>query len=124
MYRPTSWEVKETLDREERDDVVIKQFCQSQVDKMMSIIKAEAVYEEPFEAPPDTHSDEDLYDEQEMYYDIHEEEYHDIGVECETYEDTAVYMMSPPRYDQTKDEKANVFPTNTKVCISYRIMLW
>ena len=115
-YRPTSWEVKETLDREEKDDVVIQQFSQSLVDKMMFIVKAAAIYEEPCQSLPDTHADEP----DEIYDDTYPQDLYDDGfnVEIETYEDVTASMMSPPRPGLTKDENAHVLSTNTKVCIS------
>lgn len=92
MNRPTSWEVKETLDREERDAVVIQKFVQSLVDKMMSILKAEAVYCDV--SPATCTDDEDIQ-----------------NVEEETYEDVVPMNMSPP----PREKKANVLSTNTKV---------
>ena len=115
-YRPTSWEIKETLEREERDSDVIRQFGQSMVDKMMSILEAEAIYEQPpSEAAPNTcaanEEQEEVWEEQELY------------------EDLPADMLSPPSLELhedlpsptglVKEERAKFCFKNTKVCVIF-----
>ena len=116
LNRPTSWEVKETLDREERDAVVIQKFVQSLVDKMMSIIEAAAVYEEPCEALPDTCAiDEEIYniEDEELYEDLAE------SMLSPRKDDLPESMFPPPSL--MKEEKANVPSTDTKVYTYHRM---
>ena len=104
-YRPTSWEVKETLEREERDSDAIRQFGQSMVDKMMSILEAEAIYEQPSEATPDTCADDNGLEE--VYEELPEDTLSPPGLEL--HED----LPSPPGL--AKEEKAKFGFKNTKV---------
>ena len=118
MNRPTSWEVKETFEREERDADAIQWFGQSLVDKKMSILEAEAVYEEPCEVSPNTgEDDEDIYsieEEQELYTYEKPKNF----FEEELYEDLVPReVLSPP--GPTSDEKPKSFFTNTKVRVLF-----
>lgn len=97
MNRPTSWEVKEALEREECDVDVVQQFSQSMVHKTMSSLEAE-VYVEVHGISTDTCKDnEDIGN-------IKEEQY--------TYEDIIIHESG-----LTKDEEDKIMSvsTNTKV---------
>lgn len=80
--RPTSWELKETLEAEPLDANVIHEF--GDMIRMRQLDSAEAVYTEPCELIP---SDEE---------------------EQETYEDLATHLLSPTQPSQFKPTSADI----------------
>ena len=89
------------MEREEQDSDAIQQFGQSMVDKMMSVLEAEAIYEKPSEAAPEACADDE---EQEEVY----KEQEDLPI----YTRPEDVLSSP---GLTKEEKAK-FCFKNKVC--------